>query len=364
MRVAVVHDWIVNIGGAEKVLKAILELFPDVDVYTLVYLKDTLRKLGINNKVYSSFISGLPFAKTKYSYYLPLMPLAIEQFDLSKYDLVISSSHCVAKGVLTKSYQIHICYCHTPMRYIWDLYFPYLKEHKLENGIKGIFVKPILHYLRIWDVSSANRVDYFVANSQNVANRIRKIYRRDSVVIYPPVDVERFLPSYKKEDYFMVLSRLVPYKKVDLVVETFNELNLPLVVIGDGEEMGKIKKMAKENIKILGWQEDDVVKEYLAKAQALIFASEEDFGIVPVEAQACGTPVIAYNRGGAKETVIDGETGILFEEQNVESLKKAVLRFLKERDNFQRDKIMENAKRFSEDRFKREFKSYIEGIIR
>ncbi|MGC8814331.1 MULTISPECIES: glycosyltransferase family 4 protein [Dictyoglomus] len=364
MRVAVVHDWIVNIGGAEKVLKAILELFPDADVYTLVYLKDTLRKLGINNKVYSSFISGLPFAKTKYSYYLPLMPLAIEQFDLSKYDLVISSSHCVAKGVLTKSYQIHICYCHTPMRYIWDLYFPYLKEHKLENGIKGIFVKPILHYLRIWDVSSANRVDYFVANSQNVANRIRKIYRRDSVVIYPPVDVERFLPSYKKEDYFMVLSRLVPYKKVDLVVETFNELNLPLVVIGDGEEMGKIKKMAKENIKILGWQEDDVVKEYLAKAQALIFASEEDFGIVPVEAQACGTPVIAYNRGGAKETVIDGETGILFEEQNVESLKKAVLRFLKERDNFQRDKIMENAKRFSEDRFKREFKSYIEGIIR
>ncbi|PNV79859.1 MAG: glycosyl transferase [Dictyoglomus turgidum] len=364
MRVAVVHDWIVNIGGAEKVLKAILELFPDADVYTLVYLKDTLRKLGINNKVYSSFISGLPFAKTKYSYYLPLMPLAIEQFDLSKYDLVISSSHCVAKGVLTKSYQIHICYCHTPMRYIWDLYFPYLKEHKLENGIKGIFVKPILHYLRIWDVSSANRVDYFVANSQNVANRIRKIYRRDSVVIYPPVDVERFLPSYKKEDYFMVLSRLVPYKKVDLVVETFNELNLPLVVIGDGEEMGKIKKMAKENIKILGWQEDNVVKEYLAKAQALIFASEEDFGIVPVEAQACGTPVIAYNRGGAKETVIDGETGILFEEQNVESLKKAVLRFLKERDNFQRDKIMENAKRFSEDRFKREFKSYIEGIIR
>ncbi|ACK42207.1 MAG: glycosyltransferase family 4 protein [Dictyoglomus turgidum] len=364
MRVAVVHDWIVNIGGAEKVLKAILELFPDADVYTLVYLKDTLRKLGINNKVYSSFISGLPFAKTKYSYYLPLMPLAIEQFDLSKYDLVISSSHCVAKGVLTKSYQIHICYCHTPMRYIWDLYFPYLKEHKLENGIKGIFVKPILHYLRIWDVSSANRVDYFVANSQNVANRIRKIYRRDSVVIYPPVDVERFLPSYKKEDYFMVLSRLVPYKKVDLVVETFNELNLPLVVIGDGEEMGKIKKMAKENIKILGWQEDDVVKEYLAKAQALIFASEEDFGIVSVEAQACGTPVIAYNRGGAKETVIDGETGILFEEQNVESLKKAVLRFLKERDNFQRDKIMENAKRFSEDRFKREFKSYIEGIIR
>ncbi|MGB9811937.1 MAG: glycosyltransferase family 4 protein, partial [Dictyoglomus turgidum] len=362
--VAVVHDWIVNIGGAEKVLKAILELFPDADVYTLVYLKDTLRKLGINNKVYSSFISGLPFAKTKYSYYLPLMPLAIEQFDLSKYDLVISSSHCVAKGVLTKSYQIHICYCHTPMRYIWDLYFPYLKEHKLENGIKGIFVKPILHYLRIWDVSSANRVDYFIANSQNVANRIRKIYRRDSVVIYPPVDVERFLPSYKKEDYFMVLSRLVPYKKVDLVVETFNELNLPLVVIGDGEEMGKIKKMAKENIKILGWQEDDVVKEYLAKAQALIFASEEDFGIVSVEAQACGTPVIAYNRGGAKETVIDGETGILFEEQNVESLKKAVLRFLKERDNFQRDKIMENAKRFSEDRFKREFKSYIEGIIR
>ncbi len=364
MKVAIVHDWIINIGGAEKVLKAILEIFPDADIYTLVYLKDTLRKLGINNKVYSSFISGLPFGKTKYSYYLPLMPLAIEQFDLSKYELIISSSHCVAKGILTKSYQIHICYCHTPMRYIWDLYFSYLKEHKLKNGIKSIFVKLILHYLRIWDVLSANRVDYFIANSQNVANRIKKIYRRDSIIIYPPVDVEKFHPSYEKEDYFLVLSRLVPYKKVDLVVETFNELNLPLIVIGEGEEMGRIKKMAKENIKILGWQEDDVVKEYLAKAQALIFASEEDFGIVPVEAQACGTPVIAYNKGGAKETVIDGETGILFEEQNVESLKRAVLRFLKERDNFQRDKIMKNAKRFSKDRFKREFKSYIDGIMK
>ncbi|MCX7721228.1 MAG: glycosyltransferase family 4 protein [Dictyoglomus thermophilum] len=364
MKVAVVHDWIVNIGGAEKVLKAILEVFPDADVYTLVYLKNTVKKLGIEGKVYSSFINGLPLAKEKYSYYLPLMPLAVEQFDLSKYDLVISSSHCVAKGVLTKSYQTHVCYCHTPMRYIWDLYFSYLKDQKLEKGIKNIFVRLVFHYLRMWDVLSANRVDYFIANSQNVADRIKKIYRRDSVVIYPPVDVELFSPSDKKEDYFIVLSRLVPYKKVDLVVEVFNDLKLPLLVIGDGEDMQKIKKMARENIKILGWQEDSVVREYLSKAQALIFASEEDFGIVPVEAQASGTPVIAYKRGGAKETVIEGETGIFFEEQNVESLKEAVLRFLREKDSFKKEKLIENAKRFSKERFKSEFKSYIEGIIK
>ncbi|WP_041723533.1 glycosyltransferase family 4 protein [Dictyoglomus thermophilum] len=364
MKVAVVHDWIVNIGGAEKVLKAILEIFPDADVYTLVYLKNTVKKLGIESKIYPSFINGLPFAKEKYSYYLPLMPLAVEQFDLSQYDLVISSSHCVAKGILTKSYQIHVCYCHTPMRYIWDLYFSYLKDQKLEKGIKNIFVRLVFHYLRMWDVLSANRVDYFIANSQNVADRIKKIYRRDPVVIYPPVDVELFSPSDKKEDYFIVLSRLVPYKKVDLVVEVFNDLKLPLLVIGDGEDMQKIKKMARENIKILGWQEDSVVREYLSKAQALIFASEEDFGIVPVEAQACGTPVIAYKRGGAKETVIEGETGIFFEEQNGESLKEAVLRFLREKDSFKKEKLIENAKRFSKERFKIEFKSYIEGIIK
>lgn len=364
MKVAVVHDWIVNIGGAEKVLKAILEIFPEADIYTLVYLKNTVKRLGIESKIYASFINGLPFAKGNYSYYLPLMPLAVEQFDLSKYDLVISSSHCVAKGVLTKSYQTHVCYCHTPMRYIWDLYFSYLKDQKLEKGIKNIFVRLVFHYLRMWDVLSANRVDYFIANSQNVADRIKKIYRRDSVVIYPPVDVELFSPSDKKEDYFIVLSRLVSYKKVDLVVEVFNDLKLPLLVIGDGEDMQKIKKMARENIKILGWQEDSVVREYLSKAQALIFASEEDFGIVPVEAQACGTPVIAYKRGGAKETVIEGETGIFFEEQNVESLKEAVLRFLREKDSFKKEKLIENAKRFSKERFKSEFKSYIGGIIK
>lgn len=364
MKVALVHDWLVNIGGAEKVLKVISEIFPEADIFTLVYSKDTLKKLNLSSKVYASFINNLPKALSKYPYYLPLMPIAIEQFDLSNYDLIISSSHCVAKGIITKSYQSHICYCHTPMRYLWDLYFPYLRDHNLERGLKSIFVRVIFHYLRMWDVISSNRVDYFIANSKNVADRIKKIYRREAVVIYPPVDIENFYTSEKKEDYFIVLSRLVPYKKVDLVVEVFNDLKLPLVIIGDGEEREKIEKIANENIRILGWQEDKVVKEYLSKAQALIFPSEEDFGIVPVEAQASGTPVIAFNKGGAKETVVDGKTGILFDEQSVNSLKKAVLRFLRERDNFKKEDMLINAKRFSKERFIIEFKSFIEQVTK
>lgn len=364
MRVALVHDWIVNIGGAEKVLKVISEIFPESDIFTLVYSKDTIKKLGLSNKIYASFINKLSKAKSNYSYYLPLMPIAIEQFDLSNYDLIISSSHCVAKGVLTKSYQLHICYCHTPMRYLWDLYFPYLRDHNVERGLKSILVRLIFHYLRMWDVISSNRVDYFIANSKNVADRIKKIYRREAIVIYPPVDLEKFYVSEEKEDYFLVLSRLVPYKKVDLVVEVFNDLKLPLVIIGDGEEREKIKKIARENIRILGWQEDKVVREYLSKAQALIFPSEEDFGIVPIEAQASGTPVIAFNRGGAKETVIDGKTGVLFDEQSVSSLKKAILRFLKDRDSFKRDEMLINAKRFSKERFIIEFKSFIEQVAK
>ncbi|MGB9857930.1 MAG: glycosyltransferase family 4 protein [Dictyoglomaceae bacterium] len=363
MKVAIVHDWIVNIGGAEKVLTTLLELFSSADVFTLVASKETLRKLNITQKVHESFISNLPFGRKNYSMYLPLMPFAIEQFDLSKYDLVISSSHCVAKGVLTKSYQIHICYCHTPMRYIWDLYFSYLKDKKVEKGFKNIFVRLLFHYLRIWDVTSANRVDYFIANSKNVARRIWKFYRREAKVIYPPVEVEKFSPSDEKDEYFLVLSRLVSYKKVDLVIETFNELNLPLVVIGDGEDMRKIKKMARENIKILGWQDDTTVRKYLARAQALIFPVEEDFGIVPVEAQASGTPVIAYGRGGALETVIDGKTGIFFYEQNVKSLKEAVLRFLKERAKFKREDLLNNAQRFSKERFKREIQDFLRHIL-
>jgi glycosyltransferase involved in cell wall biosynthesis len=363
MKVAIIHDWIVNIGGAEKVLQTIIEIFPNADIFTLVYSRETLKKLGIKNNIKASFINYLPFGTKNYFLYLPLMPFAIEQFDLSDYDLIISSSHCVAKGVITKSYQIHICYCHTPMRYIWDLYFSYLKDHKIEYGIKSMFLKTIFHYLRIWDVISSNRVDYFIANSKNVANRIKKIYRRDAKIIYPPVDIDKFSPSEKKEEYFLVLSRLVPYKKVDLVVEVFNELKLPLIIIGEGEEIKKIKKIAKENIKILGWQEDNIVKEYLSKAQALIFPVEEDFGIVPVEAQASGTPVIAYGKGGALETVIDEVTGILFYEQSISALKNAILKFLNIRDKFNIKNIVDNSKKFSKERFKKEFIDFISQIV-
>ncbi|MCS7202712.1 MAG: glycosyltransferase family 4 protein [Dictyoglomus sp.] len=366
MKIALVHDWLINIGGAEKVLESILEIFPDAHLFTLIYSKATLEKLSQKpKKVFTSFLQSFPKIEKLYPKLLFLMPYAIEQFDLSQYDLIISSSHCVAKGVLTKSYQKHICYCHTPLRYAWDLYFPYLKDHGYYYGLKGFLAKGFLHYIRVWDVISANRVDYFIANSENVARRIWKIYRREAKVIYPPVDLSKFKPIdiNKKKDFFVTVSRLVPYKKVDLIVKTFNNLKLPLVVIGSGSEEKKLRKIAEKNIEILGWQPDHQVYKYLAEAQGFIFSAEEDFGIVPVEAQACGTPVIAYKRGGAVESVIEGKTGIFFEEQTEESLKNAILRFLKIKERFNTEEIVNNAKRFSKERFKEEFLNFISQIM-
>lgn len=292
------------------------------------------------------------------------MPLAIEQFDLSGYDLIISSSHAVAKGVLTNSNQLHISYCYTPMRYAWDLHHQYLKEANLDRGIKGLIAKVILHYIRIWDLTTANRVNHFVTLSNYIAKRIKKVYGRDSVVIYPPVDLEKFHIGNKRENFFLTASRIVPYKKIDLIVEAFSKIpDKKLIVIGDGPDFEKIKKKARKNVELLGYQKDEVLKEYLQKAQAFVFAAEEDFGILPVEAQACGTPVIAYGRGGALETVIENKTGIFFNEQTVESLIEAVNVFEKNQDKFDLNEIRKNAERFSKERFKREFKEFVERAI-
>lgn len=362
MKIAIIHDWLVTYAGAERVLEQIIQLYPEADLYSLIdFLPEDKRDFILNKEVKTSFLQRLPFARKKYRGYLPLMPLAIEQFDLSGYDLIISSSHAVAKGVLTNSNQLHISYCYTPMRYAWDLHHQYLKEANLDRGIKGLIAKVILHYIRIWDLTTANRVNHFVTLSNYIAKRIKKVYGRESTVIYPPVDIEKFHICNKKENFFLTASRMVPYKKIDLIVEAFSKIpDKKLIVIGDGPGFEKIKKKARKNVELLGYQKDEVLKEYLQKARAFVFAAEEDFGILPVEAQACGTPVIAYGRGGALETVIENKTGIFFKEQTVESLIEAVNVFEKDEDRFDCNEIRKNTERFSKERFKREFREFVE----
>ena len=372
MKIAVVCDWLVTYAGAEKVLEQILNIYPEADLFALVdFLDEDKRDFIKHKKVTTSFIQKLPKAKTKYRNYLPLMPLAIEQFDLSKYDLVISSSHCVAKGVLTGPNQVHISYVHSPIRYAWDLQHQYLKEAGLTKGLKGWIAKIILHYMKIWDTRTSNGVDYFIANSQFVAKRIWKCYRRKADVIYPPVDVEAFEFCDKKEDFYLTASRMVPYKKMDLIVESFTKMpDKKLVVIGDGPDFAKIQKIAQghSNIKLMGYQPFSVLKDHMQRAKAFVFAAEEDFGITPVEAQACGTPVIAYGRGGALETVRglnikDKPTGVFFDKQNKDCLIKAINYFEDNREKIQLKDCRENALSFSIDNFKNKIKYYIEKSL-
>ena len=331
MKKALVHDWFSVYAGAEKCVESFTNIWNDFDIYSLIdFLNDKDRETILKaKKAKTSFIQHLPFAKTKYRNYLPLFPIAIEQFDLSEYDLVLSSSHAVAKGVLTHSEQLHICYMHTPIRYGWDLYHHYLREAGLKTGLKGIIAKYFLHKLRIWDSTTANRPDIYIANSHYIARRIKKVYGKEATVIYPPVDVDRFQLEEQKDDYYLTASRLVPYKKIDLIVEAFSKTDKKLVVIGDGPDMAKIKEKASSNIEILGYQPDNVLIEYMQKTKAFVFAAEEDFGIIPVEAQACGTPVICLGKGGTKETVIDGKTGVYFYNQSIEEILDAVQKFEK-----------------------------------
>lgn len=356
MKIALVQDWLTEMGGAEKVFKELYQLFPEADIFTLVYNKDVLDKLGIpEEKTQHSFIQNLPFGQKKYRNYLPLFSMAIETFDLSSYDLIISSSSCVAKGVLTHARQTHICYCHSPVRYAWDLHHQYLKEAKLENGIKGFLAKYFLHKLRIWDIVSLNRVDHFISNSNYIGKRIKKTYNRESKTIYPPVEVNEFVATQKKDDFYFTCSRMVPYKKIDLIVEAFSKMqDKKLIVIGTGPDEAKIKKIAEghSNIILLGYQSFSVLKDHMQRARAFIFAAEEDFGIVPVEAQAAGTPVIAFGKGGALETVVENETGVFFHEQTVSSIKKALTNFEMQEASFDYQAIRRHAEKFSTEKFK------------
>ena len=365
LKVAIVHEWFVDYSGSERVVEQMLNLFPQADLYAQVeFLPDNLRGFIQNKKVTTSFIQKLPRAKKSYRSYLPLMPLAVEQFDMSGYDLILSNNHAVAKGVITGPDQVHISYVCSPIRYAWDLTHQYLRESGLDNGVKGWLAKWILHRIRMWDVRTGNGVDEFVADSQFIARRIRKVYGREAAVIYPPVDIESFSLRSDKEDFYLAASRMVPYKKMNMIVEAFRQMpDKKLVVIGDGPDFEKVRARAGANVQLMGYQPFEVLRDHLQRAQEFVFAAEEDFGILPVEAQACGTPVIAYGKGGALETVIDGETGCHFQEQSVDHIIHAVRRFEFERPRLQPQTIRENALRFAVERFQAEFRQFVEDVI-
>ncbi len=364
LKVALVHDWFTEPGGAEKVIGRIIHLYPQCEVFSIVDFLESRHRGFLGGKIVNtSFIQKLPFSKAKYRNYLPLMPIAIEQFDLSKFDLIISSSSCVAKGVITGPEQIHISYCHTPIRYAWDLQNQYLKESNLEKGLKSLVAKSILFKIRNWDVRSSNGVDYFIANSKFIKKRIQKIYRREAAVIYPCVDVEKFELCENKEDYYLTASRMVPYKKIALIAESFSKMpNKKLVIIGDGPDMPKVKKFAAPNIEIMGYKKFPFLKEKMQKAKAFIFAAQEDFGIVPVEAQACGTPIIAFGKGGAFETVIDNKTGIYFHQQTCESIINAIEKF-ESSVLFEPKYIREHALKFSSQCFDVNFLNFVNSKL-
>ncbi|WP_175900543.1 glycosyltransferase family 4 protein [Burkholderia vietnamiensis] len=368
LRVAIVHDWLVTYAGAERVLEQIIACFPDADLFSLVDFLDD-RAFVRGKPVTTSFIQKLPFARTKYRSYLPLMPLAIEQLDVSDYDLVISSSHAVAKGVLTGPDQLHISYVHSPIRYAWDLQHQYLEQSNLTHGPKSLLARMILHYIRNWDTRTANAVDGFIANSAFIARRIRKVYHRDAAVIFPPVDVDGFSLNDVKDDFYLTASRMVPYKKIDLIVEAFSRTpERKLVVIGDGPEMQKIRAKAGPNVEIMGYQPFAVLHDRMRRAKAFVFAAEEDFGISVVEAQACGTPVIAYGKGGALETVLEPTshahpTGLFFDEQTPHAIVAAVDEFERAPQRFAPRACRANAERFSADTFRQSFLDYVEAAL-
>jgi len=359
--VGLVHDWLPVYAGAERVLEQMIQVCPDSDIYSLIdFISGDQRAFLQGKPVETSFIQNLPFAEKGYRYYLPFAPLAIEQFDLSEHDVVVSSNYAVAKGALTRSDQLHVSYVHSPIRYAWDLYHEYLEAEGVTQRIRNLLARPILHYMRLYDVCTAPRVDVFVANSQHVARRIWKRYRRRAHVVYPPVDVSRFSVQREKEDYFLTMSRLVAYKRMDLVVRAFNEMpDKQLYVIGDGPERDRLERLAGPNVEVLGYQPDEAVTHYMENARAFVFAAEEDFGIVPVEAQACGTPVIAYGRGGATETVVPGETGLFFQRQEVDAVREAVAEFEDEEARLEPEDIRAHAEQFDISSFRSAFSEVV-----
>lgn len=369
MKIAIVHDWLVTYAGAERVLAALIKVWPNADLFSVIdFFSDQDRAHLGGKKAKTTFIQNLPKAKTRYQKYLPLMPLAIEQLDLSGYDLIISSSHAVAKGVLSGPDQVHISYVHSPIRYAWDLQHQYLHEAGLDRGFKSRVARMVLHYIRMWDQRTAAGVDDFIANSHFIGARIAKTYRRESKVIYPPVDTVGFTLQETKQEFYLTASRMVPYKRIPMIVEAFAAMpDKHLIVIGEGPEMGKCRAISASNVTLLGHQPFASLLEYMRNAKAFVFAAEEDFGISPVEAQACGTPVIAFAKGGVLETIhgLDQPvpTGVFYYEQTAKALTAAVTEFENARSCISALACRLNAERFSAERFEREIKTFVDSRL-
>jgi glycosyltransferase involved in cell wall biosynthesis len=358
MKVALVHDWLTGQRGGEKVLEVLAEVFPKAPIYTLFHFKGSQREDIERRVIRTSFLQGMPFLRNKYRFYLPLFPMAVEMFDLQAYDLVVSTSHCVAKGVIPRPDALHVCYIHSPMRYAWNLYFSYFSPARL-SPFSRFVIPPVVHGLRTWDAASSARVDHFVANSANVARRVERYYRRKADVIHPPADTDFFTPdeSAPTGDYFLIVSALVPYKRIDLAVEAFNGTGAPLKIVGAGPEYKALKRRALPNIEFQGSVGSEDLRRLYRGAKAFIVPGEEDFGIAAIEAQACGTPVIAYDRGGSREAVVPGKTGLLFEEPSAAGLLGALDKFRTFECN--RAAVRSNAMGFSRKNFKERISAYL-----
>ena len=359
MKVAIIHDWLNGLRGGELVLDSLLKIYPDADLYTLFYKKGSLNKRIEDRKIFTAFTNRLPFPD-KYRFYLPLFPTAIETFDLRKYDLILSSSHCVAKGIIPHPNSIHLSYIHSPMRYVWDLYYDYFPSQK---GLKFFLIQLISNYLRVWDVTSSHRVDSFTCNSDFIAKRINKFYQREAKVIYPPCLPKGFqVQNSKKEDFYLIVSAFAPYKRIDLAIEAFTQNKKKLIIIGGGQEEKKLRKQFPKNIEFLGGLPREKIKEYYSKARGFIFPGLEDFGITPVESQGYCTPVIAFGQGGALETIIHKKTGFFFPEQTPESLNQALEEF--EKLSFKKTDFQKNINRFTEEKFIIKIKTEVDRLIR
>ena len=357
VKVALVHDWLTGRRGGEKVLEVFSEIYPEAPIYTLLHFPGSQHPAIEKQRIETSFVQRLPFLKKRYRSYLPLFPLAVELFDLQDYDIILSSSHCVAKGAIPRPDAMHISYIFSPMRYAWNQYFAYFSSERL-GWFSRLTSPPAIHKLRVWDTVSCHRVDEFVADSQAVAERIAKYYGRSSEVIYPPVDTDFFQPGDTTQDYYLIVSALVPYKRIDLAIEVFRQRKIPLKIVGQGPEYKSLKRQAPANIEFLGALSDHDLLEVYQRSQALIMPGEEDFGINSLEAQACGVPVIAYGRGGAKETVLAEKTGLFFQELSPAGLSGALDKF--QTLDFNKAEIRNNAERFSRETFKASISSYIQ----
>ncbi len=360
LKVAIIHDWLVTWAGAEKVLEVLLARYPQAEIFTTVnFLAESQAPALRGRTIHTSFIQRLPGARKHYRRYLPLMPMAVEQFDLKGFDLILSSSHAVAKGIIPDPAAVHVCYCYSPMRYAWDMQHQYLRQTGNAKGLKSALMRWQLHRLRLWDYASAQRVDHFIAISDYIQRRIACFYRRDAEVVYPPVDTGRYRHDRPRDGFYLAASRLVPYKRLDLVVEAFSRMpDRQLVVIGDGPERRRLQAKAADNVILMGYQEDDVLIDHLERARAFVFMAEEDFGILPVEAQAAGAPVIGYGVGGVAETVIDQRTGLHVPSQEVEALCQVIARFegqqQEDREAFSAEACRRNALRFDREVFESE----------